>query len=189
MIGAIVSDPVFQFGIFAIVVGTIAVLLALRSQVGKHPVVVARGTRMVLTPGVCGVLLVSGWSGWHALPAQEPRGTAPLSPSSSPVTTASPSTVPTPERSPTPTPHLARSITQVLTTFCQAISARDYPAAWSLYATSLQRRHAYTAVVASCKEISGQPYRLRMAPLSGCRHSRSGGQTRRTRTASRSNSV
>jgi hypothetical protein len=158
IIGTILSDPVFQFGIFVIVVGTIAVLLALRSQVGSHPVAVARGTRMVLTLGVLSVLLVSGWSGWHALPTQGQRGTVPLSSPSVSANSLSPSAgslaTQVQEPSPTPTPHLARSITQVLTAFCQAISARDYPAAWGLYATSLQHRHTYTAVAASWRHYT-----------------------------------
>ncbi len=142
------SDPVFQMGIFGIVMGTLAVLLALRAQVGSHPVAVARGTRLVLVLAVLGMLLVSGWSGWNALSWQ--RGSAPASsPVSSLSPTPSPTATPTQEPSPTPTPHLALSITQVLTTFCAQISARNYPAAWSVYATSLQSRHSYAEVRAA----------------------------------------
>ena len=37
MLGTMPSDPILQVGIFGIVLGTIAVLLALRPQVGTHP--------------------------------------------------------------------------------------------------------------------------------------------------------
>lgn len=162
MVGSIISDPVFQFGIFGSVVGTIALLLALRAHMGAHPVAVARGTRIVLALAVLSVLLVSGWSGWNAWAGPKGRVSA-SSPASSMSPTAAPTATPTPESSPTSTPHLSRSITQVLTAFCQAMAARDYPTAWSLYATSLQSRHAYTAVVAAWSQytacsIPGQGY-------------------------------
>ncbi len=164
MLGTIVSDPVFQVGIFGVVGGTIAVLLVLRAQVGTHPVAVAHGTRLVLALGVLSVLLVSGWSSWNALSGQ--RGTVPApSPLSSISPAAFPTAEPTAGPSPTPTPRLSRSITQVLTTFCQTITARNYPVAWSFYAKSLQSRHSRAAVFAawshytacSIPEQSGDP--------------------------------
>lgn len=151
MIGRILSDPIFQVGIFGVLVGSIAGLLLLRTQVAHHPVAVARGTRLVLVLGVLSLLLLTGWAGWDARPTQ---GSGHLvSSASSAGSSASPSTVPTatPTEAPSPTstPRLARSITQVLTAFCQAITARNYQAAWSLYAQSLQHRHSYTGVVAA----------------------------------------
>lgn len=152
MIEILFSDPVFQFGIFGTIVGTIAVLLVLRSQVQSHPVAVARGTRLSLTLGVLNVLLVSGWSGWNALSAQELQNTGPTFTASSPGTEASPSAgslaAPTETPSPTPTPSLSRSIIQVLTTFCQDLNARDYSIAWNIFAVSWQCPHTYAAVVA-----------------------------------------
>ena len=141
------SDPVFLMGLFGIVIGSIAVLLALRSQVESHPVAVAQGTRIVLALAVLGVLLVSGWSGWHALNIP-PRNTS-TSTSQTAAPTPTPTDTPTEEPLPTPTPHLSRSITQVLTTFCQDITQRLYSAAWNVYATSLQRQHTYAEVHAS----------------------------------------
>lgn len=139
------SDPVFLVGLFGIVIGTIAVLLALRSQVENHPVGVARGTRAVLVLAVLGVLLVSGWSGWNTLRGQ--NDSVPPSPTSRSLSpTPTPTATPTEEPSPTPTPSLSRSITQVLTAFCQDITAMRYASAWNVYATSLQRQHTYTAV-------------------------------------------
>ena len=121
MIRTMLSDPVFQVGIFGSVLGTIAVLLALRSQVGTHPGAVARGTRVVLVFGILSVLGVSGWSGGNAVSGQ--RNSPPASSRVSPVSSMSPTTLPTEnptvEPTPSPTPHLTRSITQVLTTFCQ----------------------------------------------------------------------
>jgi hypothetical protein len=144
VIATIFSDPVFQIGIVSVVVGTIALLLAVRSQVATHPVAVARGTRVVLALAVLGMLLVSGWSGWHVFSVPQKGAVISTSPTAAPTPT--PTGTPTEEPSPTATPHLARSITQVLTGFCQDITARNYVAAWNVYATSLQRQHPYTAV-------------------------------------------
>jgi hypothetical protein len=153
MFKTVVSDPFFQMGIFGTMVGTIAVLLAMRSQVEAHPLAVARGTKLVLTLALLGLLLVTGWSGWNALSVQGQKGVVPVAAASTPVTSTSPSvgstTEPTQEPSPTATPILSRSITQVLTDFCQAISAKQYPTAWSLYATSLQQSHTYATEVSA----------------------------------------
>lgn len=154
MVGTSISDPVFQMGIFGVVVGIIAVLLVLCAQVGTtYPAAVAQGTRLVLVFGVLGVLVLAGCSGWNA-----PAGQKGNAPASSPVVSSSPAgpTVePTLEPSPTPTPHLSRSITQVLTTFCNEITARNYQAAWSLYAQRLQRRHSRAAVFAAWSHYQG----------------------------------
>lgn len=151
MVGRIVSDQIFQIGIVGIIVGTIAGLLLLRTWVGTHPVAVARGMWLVLVLGVLSVFLLSGWTGWHTLSGQGSSHT--VSSASSPVASRSPSAeleaTPTLVPSPTATPHLSRSITQVLTTFCQALTAQDYQTAWRVYAKSLQRHHSYTAVVAA----------------------------------------
>lgn len=149
MIATMLSDPVFQAGAFGSVVGSLALLLVLRAQVAAHPGAVARGTRVVLVLGILSMLLTSGWSGWQALARQ--RSTAPTAPpvSASRVTPIpSPTQEPTQEPSPTPTPRLAHSITEVLTAFCQQITARQYVAAWSSFATSLQQRHPRAAVFA-----------------------------------------
>lgn len=47
--------------------------------------------------------------------------------------TAAPTPTSDPSPDPTPTPRLARSMTQVLTTFCDAITTQDYQAAISVY--------------------------------------------------------
>jgi hypothetical protein len=156
MVGRIISDPIFQMGIFGVLVGTIAGLLALRSQARSHPVAVTWGMRLVLVLGVLSLLLLTGWAGWDTF-ARQGSG-HPVSLVSSPVPSASPSVeptaTPTTVPSPTPTPHLSRSITQVLTAFCQALTARDYQTAWNMDAKSLQRRHSYTAVVTAWSHYS-----------------------------------
>ncbi len=147
MIRTIVSDSVWQMGIVGVVLGTIVLLLVLRTEVVNHPGAVARGTQIVLVMGVLSVLLLSGWTGWNALSRQRGSGSVVPSPVASSSSVASPTATPTQAPSPTPTPHLARSITQVLTTFCNAITARNYQTAWSVSSTSLQSRHSYAMVV------------------------------------------
>lgn len=149
MIGTIASDPVFQIGIFGIVVGTIALFLALRSQVGTHPQAVAHGTRLVLGLGVLGLAVLSGWSSWHALVETAHPASSAVSASSSPTVEPTP----TPSPTPTATPTLSRSITQVLTAFCQAINEQDYQTAWDLYAQSLQSKHPRATVVAAWQQF------------------------------------
>ena len=121
MIGTMLSDPVFQGGVFGSLVGTLALLLVLRTQVTTHPMAVARGTRLVVALGILSVLVVSGWSGWQTLSGQQGHAPASL-PASSTSPTATPMADPTEEPTPTPTPHLAHSITEVLTAFCQEIT-------------------------------------------------------------------
>jgi len=54
---------------------------------------------------------------------------------------------------PTPTPRLARSITQVLVTFCEAINHQDYQTAWNEYARSLQHKHPRPDVVTAWRRF------------------------------------
>lgn len=67
-----------------------------------------------------------------------------------PSPTSTPTSIPTP----TPTPRLAHSITQVLTTFCDAITTRDYQTAWNLYARSLQHTHPQPETFAAWKKLT-----------------------------------
>jgi len=57
--------------------------------------------------------------------------------------------------SPTPTPVLSRSIRQVLTSFCDAITSRDYQTAWNQYDLSLQQQHSQAKVIALWRHFTG----------------------------------
>src|SRR5213082_1651322 len=76
----------------------------------------------------------------HATAQQRSSSTAP-SPVPTMAPTPSPTSTPTSIPTPTPTPRLAHSMTQVLTTFCDAITIQDYQTAWNQYARSLQQTH------------------------------------------------
>lgn len=138
------SAPIWLIGAPVVVLATIVVLLLMRTQVNTHPEAVARGTRLVLICGALGVLLLSGWTGWQALSQQRRTVSASSSLAESRLP-AEPTSAPTP----TPSPRVSGTITQAVTTFCQAISTRDYQRAWGMYAVGLQQRHPRTAVVAA----------------------------------------
>jgi len=67
-----------------------------------------------------------------------------------PSPTSTPTSIPTP----TPTPRLAHSITQTLTTFCDAITTRDYQIAWNLYARALQHTHPQPETFAAWRTLT-----------------------------------
>ncbi|GAC1349234.1 MAG: hypothetical protein NVSMB27_20430 [Ktedonobacteraceae bacterium] len=54
----------------------------------------------------------------------------------------------------TPTPRLARSITQVLTTFCDAINTQNYQTAWNQYTNSLQHTHSEPETFAARRKFT-----------------------------------
>ena len=89
----------------------------------------------------------------HDAAPQRTSSTAP-----SPVPTMaplpSPTSTPTSIPTPTPTPRLAQSITQVLTTFCDAITTRDYQTAWNLYERSLQHTHPQPETFAAWRTLT-----------------------------------
>ncbi len=136
--------PIWLIGMPVVVLVTIVVLLLVRTQVNTHPEAVARGTRLILLSGVVGVVLLSGWTGWQAL-SQQPRAVSVSASLAESHPVARPTSAPTPA----PSPRVSGTMTQAVTTFCQAISARDYQRAWNRYSVRLQRLHPRTAVVAA----------------------------------------
>jgi hypothetical protein len=101
-----------------------------------------RDTLAILRVWFATLLLMSGVALVLHLPdaASQRASSVALSPvptTPQPSPTATPISIPTP----TPTPRFARSITQVLTTFCDAITTQDYQTAWNQYARSLQQTH------------------------------------------------
>ncbi|MFL5662704.1 MAG: hypothetical protein ACJ8BW_15340 [Ktedonobacteraceae bacterium] len=102
-----------------------------------------RDTLTILRVWIATVLLMSGVAVALHLPDAAAQRTSSAAPSSVPTMAPppSPTSTPTSIPTPTPTPRLARSMTQVLTTFCDAITTRDYQTAWNQYARSLQHTH------------------------------------------------
>jgi hypothetical protein len=84
------------------------------------------------------------------------QSTSSTAPSPVPTITLlpSPTSTPTSIPTPTPTPRLAHSITQVLTTFCDAITTSDYQTAWNLYARSLQHTHPQPETFAAWRMLT-----------------------------------
>lgn len=101
------------------------------------------------------VLLSGGELLFHAQQASPPQV---ASRAFSSIPTREPTAAPTPTSDPspdpTPTPRLARSITQVLTTFCDTITTRDYQTAWNQYARSLQQAHPQSQTFAAWREFT-----------------------------------
>jgi hypothetical protein len=80
---------------------------------------------------------------------QRTRSTAP-SPVPTPVPPSSPTSIPIPA----PTPRLARSITQVLTTFCDAITTQDEQTAWNQYVRPSQHTHQQPEMFAAWRKLT-----------------------------------
>jgi hypothetical protein len=143
-----------------IAAGTVMTILALRTRSVFTPEQQKlRETCWVLLGGLVIYLLINGWV--MLTPSRAPlRITRHLETNVSPIATptlfatqvVTPTQAPSPTAtvapSPTPTPVLSRSITQVLTSFCDAITSREYQTAWNQYALSLQQRHSQTEVIA-----------------------------------------
>lgn len=141
---ATLSDPTWQVLELDITLAAPVLIVAARTRDGhasEHEL--RRDTLTILRVVVVIFLLISGVALVLHLPDAAPQRTsrtAPPPPSTmapTPTPTAMPTSIPTP----TPTPQLARSITQVLTTFCDATSTQDYQTAWNQYARSLQQAH------------------------------------------------
>ncbi len=115
-----------------------------------------RETLTMLWVWLATFLLMSGVLVALHLPDAAPRGTSSTAPSPVPTIGPSPSPTSTPTSIPTPTatPRLAHSITQILTTFCDAITTRDYQIAWNLYARSLQHTHPQPETFAAWRKLT-----------------------------------
>jgi len=115
-----------------------------------------RDTLIMLWVWLATFLLMSGVLVALHLPDAAPQGTSSTAPSPVPTMALppSPTSTPTSIPTPTPTPRLAHSITQVLTTFCDAITTGDYQTAWKLYARSLQHTHPQPETFAAWRTLT-----------------------------------
>ena len=135
------GDPIWQVLALVITLAAPVLIVAVRTRDAHASEQRKRqDTLTILRVWLATFLLMSGVAvALHLPDAAQPRtsSTAP-SPVPTMAPTASPTSTPTSIPTPTPTPRLARSITQVLTTFCDAITIQDYQTAWNQYARSLQ---------------------------------------------------
>ena len=186
------GDPIWQALTIALVLATLLLLMVVRTRDAHLSAARKRlESRLVLVVSLVVFVLISG--GEILLHSQQvsssqadnrPATTMPKTvPQASPTLTS----IPSPSPTPTATPRLARSITAVLTTFCDALAHRDYQRAWLQYTRSLQHTHPEAQVIAaweryircSMPEQSGDPaawtiLTLTLAPGSTDRFGRSG---------------
>src|SRR6266702_8110848 len=144
-------DPLWQvLGAIIVLVAPFLVIAVRTRDVRASEQQKRRETRGVLLVCLAVLLVMSGWVASGHLPSAAPRRVSTLpTPVPTPTQTSAPLSTPTP----TPTPRLARSITQVLVTFCEAINHQDYQTAWNEYARSLQHKHPKPDVVAAWRRF------------------------------------
>jgi hypothetical protein len=151
------GDPVWQILTVILVLALPVGIVAVRTgDVHASADKKRRQTRRVLLLcPIVFVLLSGGEILFHAQQASPPQG-ASRAFSSIPTRgpTAAPTPVSDPSPGPTPTPRLAHSITQVLTTFCDAITTQDYQTAWKQYARSLQQTHPELETFAAWRKFT-----------------------------------
>jgi hypothetical protein len=152
-------DPVWQILAAVIVVAAPLLVVALRTgDVFASAQQMRRRTRLVLVVCLAAFVVMSGGEvllHMQQAPALQTGTASPAAALTSPATTA-PGLTPAASLgpAPTPTPRLARSITQVLLTFCDALNRRDYQTAWQQYATVLQHRRPEADVVAAWQRVT-----------------------------------
>lgn len=151
------GDPIWQ--VLALVITLAAPVL--KVAVRTHDVHATaqrkrRDTLTILRMWLATLLLMSGVAVALHLPDAAPQRTSSTAPSTVPTMAppSSPTSTPTSIPTPTPTPRLARSITQVLTTFCDAIITQDYQTAWNQYAHSLQQTHPEPETFAAWRKFT-----------------------------------
>jgi hypothetical protein len=136
------SDPIWQVLALVITLAAPVLIVAVRTgSVHASEREMRRNTLIILRVWLATFLLMSGVAvTLHLLDAapQTTSSTVPT-PALTPSTTRAPTSTPTSIPTSTPTPRLARSMTQVLTTFCDAINQRDLNTAWAQYAQALQK--------------------------------------------------
>ncbi len=184
------GDPIWQILTVILVLALPVGIVAVRTRDGHASAdQKRRETRRVLLLCLLVFALLSGGELlFHARQASPPQVASRVVssiPTSRPTAAPTPTSDPSP--GPTPTPRLARSVTQVLTTFCHAIATRNYQTAWNQYARSLQQTHPQAETFAAWREYttctipeqSGDPSALTIltltfAPGSTDRFGRSG---------------
>src|SRR6266568_1562504 len=141
------GDPIWQVLALVITLAAPVLIVAVRTRDVHAPAhEMRRDTLTILRVWLATFLLMSGVALALHLPDAAQQRTSSTAPS--PVPTMAPPPSPTSTLTsiptPTPTPRLAHSITQVLTTFCDAITTQDYQTAWNQYARSLQHTQPET---------------------------------------------
>jgi len=151
------GDPIWQVLALVITLAAPVLNVAVRTRnVHASEQQKRRDTLIILRVWLATLLLMSGVAVALHLPDAVPQRTSstapPPVPTPSPIPslTSTPTSIPTP----TPTPRLARSITQVLTTFCDAITTQDYQTAWNQYAHSLQHTHPQPETFAAWRKFT-----------------------------------
>lgn len=158
-----VSDPIWLVGGGSIVLASLMLLLIVRSRdVRLADIQRQRATRIVMGIGLAAVLCLGGGVLLVHIPRASSPGTSHRELASSrdeastltPSVEASPAVTPSPLPTPSPTPRFARSITQVVTTFCDALTSRDYPTAWQEYSRQLQQVHPQAETFAAWRKFA-----------------------------------
>ena len=141
------GDPIWQVLALVITLAAPVLIVAVRTRDVHAPAhEMRRDTLTILRVWLATFLLMSGVAVALHLPDAAPQRSSSTAPS--------PTSTPTSILTPTPTPRLAHSITQVLTTFCDAITTRDYQTAWNLYARSLQHMHPQSETFAAWRTLT-----------------------------------
>src|SRR6266571_6562169 len=152
------GDPIWQVLALVITLALPVLTVAVRTRdVHASEQRKRRDTLIILRVWLATLLLMSAVAVALHLPdaAQQRTSSTVPPPVPTPSPIPSPTSTPTSIPTPTPTPRLARSITQVLTTFCDDINAQDYQAAWNQYANSLQHTHPQPETFAAWRKFTG----------------------------------
>src|SRR6266567_8513410 len=152
------GDPIWQVLALVITLAAPALIVAVRTRdVHATAQQKRRDTLTILRGWLATFLLMSGVAVALHLPDAAPQRTSSTAPSPVPtmVVTPSPTSTPTSIPTPTSTPRLAHSITQVLTTFCDAITTQDEQTAWNQYAPPLQHTHSQPETFAAWGKFTG----------------------------------
>jgi hypothetical protein len=151
------ADPIWQVLALVITLAAPVLIVAVRTRdVHATAHEMRRDTMTILRVWLATFLLMSGVALALHLPNAAPQSTSRTAPSPVPTMapTPSPTSTPTSIPTPTPTPRLARSMTQVLTTFCDAVTSKDYQTAWNQYARSLQHTHPQAETLAAWRKFT-----------------------------------
>ena len=151
------GDPIWQVLALVITLAAPALIVAVRTRdVHATAQQKRRDTLTILRGWLATFLLMSGVAVALHLPDAAPQRTSSTAPSPVPtmVVTPSPTSTPTSIPTPTSTPRLAHSITQVLTTFCDALTIQDYQTAWNQYAPPLQQTHPQPETFAAWRKFT-----------------------------------
>src|SRR6266702_536175 len=151
------GDPIWQVLALVITLAVPVLIVVVRTRdMHASEQQKRRDTLIMLWVWLATFLLMSGVLVALHLPDAAPQGTSSTAPSPVPtmVLPPSPTSTPTSIPTPTPTPRLAHSITQVLTTFCDAITTQDYQTAWNQYARPLQHTHPQPETFAAWRKFT-----------------------------------